>query len=711
MSKPDEPPVEPAPEAPESTQSTEPPESEEDLAETAEYDSVPRILDAHDVETTVNLTGDIFPLPGRDDLAAVTQNALPDAAEAPLEAERARIGAVRAHLAGLLEALVFASDRPIKAAELAKAAAAPLKDVKDLLGELKVGYAHRGVQLDEVAGGWIFRTSAAYAPFVRDLTKQKPVKLTRAQIETLAILAYRQPITRPEIDDIRGVDSGPVLKLLLERDLIRILGKKDEPGRPLLYGTTTQFLEFFGLKSVKDLPTLREFTELNEDSRRVVERELGETLETVQAAASDADHMAENNPASAADFVRDTLAPPDAFDPATEVGSRSLVAEVETPLEEDGPAEGDSDDDFEDEDEDEDDGHHEEEDLSTPGPPPHESARAITIPLLILATASIVAGLFNPGMLKLISERFDFLPMDHWLEPVFEAAAKGVSYPETHTLHSREWLSSGGAFFAFAAGSYVAYWMYIVKKGKLEATYMSNAIKVAAAFSGAALIVLGGVILALNGKDIFTLKMLVPWALVIGGGALSYHTVKERAVGLDYVYDRSIVVGVDALADTAASVDQGLVDFIIARLTALIVAALGTLLRVVQNGVVHVYAGMMVLGLAILGWFFVQPHANATVADTGNGDYVVTAAPGLGYGYRWYPDARGEAQVKAFTGTDSIKVHVSEGETKTVKVEVRNSFSSGLDLPVVRNLFPPVATKEITVSRPKSTKLEQLGAR
>jgi hypothetical protein len=113
---------------------------------------------------------------------------------------------------------------------------------------------------------------------VRDLTKQKPVKLSRAQVETLAIIAYRQPVTRPEIDDVRGVDSGPVLKVLLERDLVRILGKRDEPGRPLIYGTTNVFLEFFGLKSLKDLPTLREFTELTEESREEYEDELGEAF-------------------------------------------------------------------------------------------------------------------------------------------------------------------------------------------------------------------------------------------------------------------------------------------------------------------------------------------------------------------------------------------------------------------------------------------------
>jgi segregation and condensation protein B len=195
----------------------------------------------------------------------------------------------RAHLKGLLEALIFASDHPQKANDLAKAASASVKEVRDLLADLKTEYQPRGIQLDEIAGGWLFRTSPGYAPFVRDLTKLKPVRLSRAQVETLAILAYRQPVTRPEVDDIRGVDSGPVLKLLLERDLVRILGKKDEPGRPMIYGTTTAFLELFGLKSLKDLPTLREFTELNEDSLRVAERELGEVLERTQPEAAPAE--------------------------------------------------------------------------------------------------------------------------------------------------------------------------------------------------------------------------------------------------------------------------------------------------------------------------------------------------------------------------------------------------------------------------------------
>ena len=94
------------------------------------------------------------------------------------------------------------------------------------------------------------------------------MRLSRAQLETLSIVAYRQPITRPEIDDIRGVDSGGSLKTLLERQLVRILGKKEEPGRPLLYGTTREFLEFFNLRDLKDLPTLREYYDLSEEHKQ-----------------------------------------------------------------------------------------------------------------------------------------------------------------------------------------------------------------------------------------------------------------------------------------------------------------------------------------------------------------------------------------------------------------------------------------------------------
>jgi hypothetical protein len=117
-----------------------------------------------------------------------------------------------------------------------------------------------------------------------------------------------------------------------------------------------------------------------------------------------------------------------------------------------------------------------------------------------------------------------------------------------------------------------------------------------------------------------------------------------------------------------------------------------------------VYAAMMVLGLAVVGWFFIQPHAEVAVTDSGNGDFVVNAAPGTGYGYRWYPDAKGAAQNEKFGVQDTLKVHLDEGTTKTVKVEVRNAFSDALDLPVVRWVFPPKPVKEVTLTRPKIEK-------
>jgi segregation and condensation protein B len=185
---------------------------------------------------------------------------------------------VREQLRGLIEALLFVSPEPLSLQDLARLAQADRRMVREMLDELREHYRNRGLRIDEVAEGFCFRTNPLYGPFVRELTGARPVKLTRAQIETLAIVAYRQPITRPEIDDIRGVDSGPMLKLLLERELIRILGKKEEPGRPLLYGTSPHFLEFFGIRSLRELPTLRDFADLTEESRAAYQRILGEPV-------------------------------------------------------------------------------------------------------------------------------------------------------------------------------------------------------------------------------------------------------------------------------------------------------------------------------------------------------------------------------------------------------------------------------------------------
>jgi len=179
-------------------------------------------------------------------------------------------------LRSAIEALLFVAEKPVTIKDLAKGLQLDKKRTQELLDELRAEYTHRGIRIEEIADGYAFRTHPSIAEYVRAFLEQRPVKLSRAQLETLAIVAYRQPITRPEVDDIRGVDCGPVLKGLLERELVRILGKKDEPGRPMLYGTTPTFLELFGLKYLQELPTLREFAELTDDSRRKYEEKMGE---------------------------------------------------------------------------------------------------------------------------------------------------------------------------------------------------------------------------------------------------------------------------------------------------------------------------------------------------------------------------------------------------------------------------------------------------
>jgi segregation and condensation protein B len=191
------------------------------------------------------------------------------------------------HLKGVIESLVFVADKAITVQQLAEVSRAETRDVRKLLHELRAEYQSRGIHLDEVAGAWQFRSSATNAPFVRELLQTKPVKLSRAQVETMSIVAYRQPITRPEVDDIRGVDSGSALKVLLDRNLIRMIGRRDEPGRPMLYGTTSTFLEFFGLRALRDLPMLREFTELSPESQATLASELaGEPSEMAAVVAS-----------------------------------------------------------------------------------------------------------------------------------------------------------------------------------------------------------------------------------------------------------------------------------------------------------------------------------------------------------------------------------------------------------------------------------------
>lgn len=175
----------------------------------------------------------------------------------------------------ILESLLFVADKPMSVEQLWEATGVDRERIATALEKL-AGLRREGISgvvLQEVGGGWQLRTDPGSADYVRRFLKVKPQRLTRAAVETLAIIAYRQPVTRPEIEDIRGVDSGAVLKALLERRMIKILGKKEEVGRPILYGTTKEFLEFFALKDLSSLPTLREFHELSEEHQEIVEKE------------------------------------------------------------------------------------------------------------------------------------------------------------------------------------------------------------------------------------------------------------------------------------------------------------------------------------------------------------------------------------------------------------------------------------------------------
>ena len=170
--------------------------------------------------------------------------------------------------ATILEALIFASDAPLTVDRVAEIMPeTEKKEIIALFEELVRQYEARGsgICLVEVAGGYQFRTRQDLAPWVRKLKAVRPAMLTSAALETLAVVAYRQPLVKSEIDRIRGVDASGALKGLLEKKLVRIVGRKDVPGKPIIYGTTKKFLEVFNLKDLSELPTLRELKDLQND--------------------------------------------------------------------------------------------------------------------------------------------------------------------------------------------------------------------------------------------------------------------------------------------------------------------------------------------------------------------------------------------------------------------------------------------------------------
>ena len=244
------------------------PFSEQEVAEVAESGAPGAELD--DVDTA-NIDGGSEPETPFEKLVSKGKR---------MSAERVRT---------VVESLLFVSDRPLSLEQLVEATGLDSDKVQKALGTLQ-GERREGISgivLYEVAGAWQFRTDPESVDYVRRFLKVKPQRLTRAAVETLAIIAYRQPVTRPEVEEIRGVDSGAVLKALLERRLVKILGKKEEVGRPILYGTTREFLEFFALKDLGQLPTLREFHELSEEHQEIVEKEAPPKAEGTLAALAD----------------------------------------------------------------------------------------------------------------------------------------------------------------------------------------------------------------------------------------------------------------------------------------------------------------------------------------------------------------------------------------------------------------------------------------
>jgi segregation and condensation protein B len=179
----------------------------------------------------------------------------------------------------ILESLFFVSESPIKLETLVEILPESVKEEileGFLLIKAEYGEESRGVELVEVAGGYQFRTKPKWAEWVQRFKKTKAIKLSRSALETLAIVAYRQPVIRPAIEKIRGVDSGWVLRTLLEKGLIKITGRKEMVGRPIVYGTTKTFLEVFGLNTLSDLPTPKEIqppSVLEEKSQETILKE------------------------------------------------------------------------------------------------------------------------------------------------------------------------------------------------------------------------------------------------------------------------------------------------------------------------------------------------------------------------------------------------------------------------------------------------------
>ncbi len=199
----------------------------------------------------------------------------------------------------IIESLLFVADEPLSIDRFKNIIGqAQTKEIRQALEELEADYEARqgGFYLNQVAGGYQIRTRSEYMQWIKRLLQPKPLRLSKPALETLAIIAYKQPVIRSDVEHIRGVDCGGVLRVLLERKFIRVLGRREIPGRPLIYATTKRFLEVFDLKNLKDLPTPKEI------------EEFGSALsENMDAAADDAQREPESSPEEAPETPLETV--------------------------------------------------------------------------------------------------------------------------------------------------------------------------------------------------------------------------------------------------------------------------------------------------------------------------------------------------------------------------------------------------------------------
>ncbi len=192
-------------------------------------------------------------------------------------AENSPTEGITTHIRGAIESLLFVNERPVTLDQMKKVLkTVSALDIKKIIQNLQKEYEDKngGMTIKEIAGGYQMLSNSKYVSYIRDFYKTKhKEKLSKPALESLAIIAYKQPVTRGDIELIRGVNSDGVAAHLLNKELIKVVGRKDVPGRPYLYGTTKQFLEYFGLKSVDNLPRLEEFPALLEPAETEVSLE------------------------------------------------------------------------------------------------------------------------------------------------------------------------------------------------------------------------------------------------------------------------------------------------------------------------------------------------------------------------------------------------------------------------------------------------------